>query len=118
MIDPKAVAELKRLGEVEHPIVPMYGLRGEAIGREEREAIMELRRRELEEPIRYFKPNEGSQEVFFSMLNEKREVAFFAGNKSGKTHCGAKYVVQAALGKDAANYGMDVLFDEPIDIVS
>jgi hypothetical protein len=84
MIDRKVVKEVERLLEVETPVVPMWGLRGEAIGREEREAIMELRRRELEEPIRYFKPNEGSQEGFFDMLKEKREVAFFAGNKSGK----------------------------------
>lgn len=32
------------------------------------------------------------------------------------THCGAKFVVQAALGEQAALYGQQVLYHEPVDI--
>jgi PBSX family phage terminase large subunit len=83
---------------------------------EQRTALVELIRRRREEPIRYFKPNPGAQVQFFNLCKEKREVAYFAGNKSGKTHCGAKFIAQAALGKQAEKYGMEVLYDEPIDV--
>ena len=83
---------------------------------EQRVALLELVRRRREECIRYFKPNQGAQVEFFRLCKEKREVAYFAGNKSGKTHCGAKFVVQSALGEDAAMYGMEVLYNEPIDV--
>jgi PBSX family phage terminase large subunit len=83
---------------------------------EQRSALLELIRRRKEEPIRYFKPNAGAQVEFFNLCKEKREVAYFAGNKSGKTHCGAKFIVQAALGERAERYGLEVLYREPIDI--
>jgi PBSX family phage terminase large subunit len=82
----------------------------------QREAILELARRKREEPIRYFTPNRGAQEEFFNMCKDRREIAFFAGNKSGKTHCGAKFVVQAAMGELATEFEQEVLYHEPIDV--
>lgn len=96
--------------------IPIFSPSGKFLNPEQRQYLMELERRKREEPIRYFKPNVGAQEEFFHLMKEKREVAFFAGNKSGKTHCGAEFVVQAALGLEAANYGLEVLYDEPIDV--
>lgn len=83
---------------------------------QQRVALIELIRRRREEPIRYFKPNPGAQVEFFKLCKEKREIAYFAGNKSGKTHCGAKFIAQAALGPAAARYGQEVIYDEPIDV--
>jgi PBSX family phage terminase large subunit len=54
------------------------------LGDEVRAALVELARRKAEEPIRYFVPNKGAQREFFELMKVKREVAYFAGNKSGK----------------------------------
>lgn len=88
----------------------------DSLEKEQKVALVELVRRRREEPIRYFKPNPGAQVEFFRLCKDKREVAYFSGNKSGKTYCGAKFVAQAALGPNAAEYGMEVLYDEPIDV--
>jgi PBSX family phage terminase large subunit len=79
-------------------------------------ALTELLRRKEQEKIRYFKPNPGAQEIFFDLLKSHREVCYFAGNKSGKTYCGAKHCVHAALGPNAAKYGLEVLYDRPVHI--
>lgn len=86
------------------------------LSKEQRQALEVLAWRLENEPIRYFEPNPGAQEEFFEKLEVLREVAYFAGNKSGKTYCGAKYVVQAALGKDAAKYGLEVLYETPVHV--
>jgi phage terminase large subunit-like protein len=80
---------------------------------EERAILIELIRRRKEEAIRYFTPNPGAQEEFIRLVREKREVAYFSGNKSGKTFVAASIATIAALGPDAAKYGHEPLYPDP-----
>lgn len=82
----------------------------------EKRAAFELVRREKEEPIRYFEPNEGAQTAFFQATRDYREVALLGGNKAGKTCVGAKYVAQAALGARAVLYEQEQIYGDGIDI--
>lgn len=79
-------------------------------------AFEELVRRHEEEKIRYFHPNPGAQVEFFQKLRKFREVALLGGNKAGKTHCGAKAVVQAALSDRAKFYGLEPFYHNKVDI--
>lgn len=81
---------------------------------DKRQVAVELLRRRTEERIRYFRPNPGAQEAFLHSITTHREVAYFAGNKSGKTYTAAYATVAAALGSDARKYGMTPLYERPI----
>ena len=85
-------------------------IKGISLSPPERSALIELLRRKKEEQIRYFKPNPGAQERFCQLVREKREVAYFAGNKSGKTFTAAHIAVTAALGPNASKYNVEPLY--------
>lgn len=81
----------------------------------QREALIEMHRRTQEEQIRFFVPNPGAQVNFTKLVRSGREVAYFAGNKSGKTFTAAALTVIAALGKRASFYEQEPFFDHKID---
>jgi phage terminase large subunit-like protein len=64
--------------------------------------LIELQRRQKEEKLRYFVPNPGPQREF--LADRHRILAFFGGNRTGKTVGGSLRDIGFALGKDGEKY--------------